>query len=155
MYAVHFQLGNADEGEAVVIHTAPGVELTPELLARAGKEAGRLLEWQRVGVAWEAERRPQLEQELRDAWHGSVTDVYLATLAKAYAEVSELPGLHVIQTLADMLGRSPNTIKMHMVRARDRGYLAGEARKAHGELTDRAREVLGEDWHVVSVDEEQ
>lgn len=149
-YTIKFpQLGNYHEhGETAIIQTAPGVKLTSELLTRAGREAGRLLHQareERERQGWEEVIRPLLTEELRRASTGGITDLYLATVAKAYAFVSDYPHLKVIQTLADMLGRPVNTVKMHVVRARDRGFLSVTgAGRGEGTLTDHGERVLRE-----------
>lgn len=153
-YGVQFiRLGNYQaEGEAVMIYTAPGQKLTSDLLTRAGREAGRLLHEAREQEAeqtWDEVIRPLLTAELEQAWSGRITDLYLATVAKAYAEVSAYPHLKAIQTLADMLGRPANTVKMHVVRARDRGFLSVTgAGRGEGVLTDTGERVLREQSSV-------
>jgi hypothetical protein len=122
-----------------------GEDFTPDVLLAAARTAATWLRFERANHdedAWHETTGRGIRAELRSVWDGKVTDIYLATLAWAYAEVATRPFLKVIPTLAGMLDRSPNTIKMHVVRARDRGFLTGETGKAGGELTARGRAVL-------------
>ncbi|MFE5869808.1 hypothetical protein ACFQ6V_14315 [Streptomyces roseifaciens] len=75
-----------------------------------------------------------------------ITDEYLAHLAAAYVAVAKagtgVPG-NVMAALAQATGRSPSTVKMHVVKARKEGFLSETSGgKAGGELTDRARKLL-------------
>jgi hypothetical protein len=146
VYTVQFAGLDGPDGEAVTIRTAAGEQLTRDMLARAGRHAGTLLQQTRDQQArdtWDELIRPLLTEELRLAWTGKVTDLYLATLAKAYWVVSTEPYLKIIPTLADMLDRSANTIKMHVVRARDREMLSlTEGGKGEGELTAKGERTL-------------
>lgn len=134
---------------AVTLRAHSGLHMTPELLAVATTRAAaqlRVLLSERESAAWHATTGQHVRAELRSVWQGRVTDVYLATLAWAYVEVRKCDFVHIIPTLAGMLERSPNTIKMHVVRARDRGFLTGETGKTSGKLTARARRIL--DQHL-------
>jgi hypothetical protein len=132
---------------SVTITVSPGEELTPDRLTFAARQAVAWLRMERAEhdeESWRETTGRDVAAGLRSVWDGKVTDLYLATLAEAYTEVVRRPFLKVIPTLAEMLGRSPNTIKMHVVRARDRGFLTGETGKAGGDLTSKARQLLDE-----------
>lgn len=129
-----------------VLITPEGDEvLTPESLLDQAKLAASELRELRERVFeldWRKRRGRELGYRIEQAsTDGKVTDVYLATLAMAYVELSQLP-VKVMPTLGRLLDRSPNTIKMHLVRARDRELLTGEPGKTGGQLTDKARNIL-------------
>lgn len=139
---------DADGVPIAVTLSAREDAFSPELLLAAASAAAsqlRVMYGISARAEWEEVTGRQLRTELRSAWHGRVTDLYLATLAKAYVEIAQQPFLKLIPTLAGILDRPANTIKMHVVRARDRGFLsAGEAGKAVGHLTDAARQALND-----------
>lgn len=83
---------------------------------------------------------------LREAYgdgHGRMTPEYLANLARAYADGSK-GSKSVVPLLAAAIDKPSATVKGHVVKARQEGYLSeAEAGRSGGELTDKAREVLG------------
>jgi hypothetical protein len=83
-----------------------------------------------------------LLRELYKASGGKMTPEYLAQLAVSYAEVAAT-GRAVIPALASAIGGNPATVKGHVVKAREEGYLTKTTPgKEGGEATDKAREVL-------------
>jgi len=98
-------------------------------------------------------RRPQAESpELVAAiaavralnGRGPSDPIYLATLARAYAEATA----HLVPNpngyLAERIGKSQNTVKAHIMKARQAGLLTSNPHRAGGELTARARRLVGE-----------
>ncbi|MEV1293870.1 hypothetical protein [Pseudonocardia sp. NPDC049635] len=83
---------------------------------------------------------------LTAAWQaagGQLTDEYLATLAIAYEEVSKLPGRGVLDDLAVAIGRPMATVKSHVARAREEGFLTPTSKgRSGGQATARARELV-------------
>lgn len=82
-------------------------------------------------------------QRAYEAAAGRMTPGYLAQLAVSYAEVST-QGRAVIPVLSRAIDGNPATVKGHVVKAREGGYLTSTTPgKEGGEATDKAREVLG------------
>lgn len=74
---------------------------------------------------------------------GKMTPQYLARLAVSYAEVAS-HGRAVMPVLSRAIDGNPATIKGHVLKAREEGYLTPATQgKEGGEVTDKAREVLG------------
>ncbi|MEU3601681.1 hypothetical protein ABZ714_23615 [Streptomyces sp. NPDC006798] len=71
-----------------------------------------------------------------------VSAAYLAVLATAYKIMADGGAQALVPTLAQLVGRRPETIKSHLKQARRDGYLTTLAGKAGGELTDKAAEAL-------------
>lgn len=130
----------SDDGTAVTIRSTDGTPLTSKTITVAATEITRRLR-DAEQQQWEAVE-PQLQRELKAAEDDhKITSRYLATLAKAYEAVPSY--LRPVQTLATMLNRSPDTVKMHLVRARDRGLLSpGEPGKGQGTLTQKGETAL-------------
>jgi hypothetical protein len=142
-----YEVKHVWDGDTSVRITADaGEALTPEGILEQAKQAAHELRELRARwteMAFREARGKELASQLFDAWgDGKVSDLYLATLASAYVEISGVPELKVMPTLGRLLDRSPNTIKMHLVRARDRGLLTGEPGKTGGKLTAQARKIL-------------
>jgi hypothetical protein len=133
------------DGGVLITPNEGQTELDPDVLLANARTAAQWLRMERRdhdADAWHKTRGWELRTELKIAWQGKVTDLYLATLAMAYVEVAEHPALKVMPTLGEITGKSPNTVKMHLVRARDRGLLTGEPGKTGGELTDLADRII-------------
>ncbi|MEU0689896.1 hypothetical protein [Streptomyces uncialis] len=71
-----------------------------------------------------------------------VSAAYLAVLATAYKAMADSGVQGLVSTLAQLIGRRPETVKSHLKQARRDGYLTTVAGKAGGELTDRAAQAL-------------
>lgn len=74
-----------------------------------------------------------------------VSERYLATLTLAYSAMAEGGAPAPIPWLARLIERRPETVKDHLKKARRDGYLGTLAGKAGGEVTDKAKAVLGLD----------
>jgi hypothetical protein len=73
---------------------------------------------------------------------GKLTPEYLAQLAVTYSDVAAT-GSAVIPALARAIDGKPATVKGHVVKAREEGYLTKTTPgKEGGDATDKAREVL-------------
>jgi predicted component of type VI protein secretion system len=92
-----------------------------------------------VGIAMD-----DLRAALRSAATQGVTDGYLALLSAAYVTLVQAGRPSVTVALADLVGRQPETIRQHLVRARNAGMLTSVRGAAGGQLTDKARSVLGQ-----------
>ncbi|SHK32987.1 hypothetical protein SAMN05443637_10543 [Pseudonocardia thermophila] len=90
-----------------------------------------------------AERRRRARAALRKALSHGVDDRYLAILAAEYVHLVVTGERAVTAALAEMVGRSPETVRAHLKEARRRELLTASKGRAGGELTDRAWRVLG------------
>lgn len=72
----------------------------------------------------------------------SITDEYLVGLGAAYVELVKVREPNVTAKLAEITGRAPETIRIHLGKVRKAGYLTTIPGKAGGHLTDAAREIL-------------
>jgi hypothetical protein len=71
-------------------------------------------------------------------------DLYFALVADAYAQATALGDKRPIRTLALVAGVKPDTMRIHVREARSRGLLTGAQGRAEGELTEHAKQLLGE-----------
>lgn len=83
--------------------------------------------------------------EMVHAYHagnGRVSDEYLARLAAAYAELA--PARRDVSTaLASALDKPLPTVKGHIMRARQQGFLTkADPGKEGGQITDKTKELL-------------
>jgi hypothetical protein len=112
--------------EKWVLWRASTPSITPEEAARHRAEATRFL-------------AEQLQEILaRDG----VSDGYLGYLAEAYTFLVRSGERSVAGKLAEMTGRSPDTMKQHLHRVRKAGMLTAVSGKAGGQLTDKAYEAI-------------
>ncbi|MEV0414616.1 hypothetical protein AB0I68_28360 [Streptomyces sp. NPDC050448] len=74
-----------------------------------------------------------------------VSERYLATLTLAYSSMAESGAPAPVPWLARLIERRPETIKDHLKKARRDGFLGTLAGKAGGEVTEKAKAVLGLD----------
>ncbi|OLT82490.1 hypothetical protein [Mycobacteroides chelonae] len=84
------------------------------------------------------------EQLQRVLGREGVSDGYLANLADAYVHLVRSGERSVAVKLADMTGRSSDTIKQHLHRARKAGMLTTVPGKAGGQLTQKALDAIRE-----------
>lgn len=89
----------------------------------------------------ESVRAQQLRRILE---RDGVTELYLAFLANAYAQLTRAGERSVASKLAEMTGRSPDTMKQHLHKVRKAGMLTAIPGKAGGELTSKAVETIKE-----------
>lgn len=82
--------------------------------------------------------RVRAEQLRRILDRDGVTETYLAFLANAYVNLTRSGERAVSGKLADMTGRSPDTMKQHLHRVRKLGMLTAISGRAGGELTPKA-----------------
>ncbi|MHC5261295.1 hypothetical protein ACYSUO_25715 [Streptomyces sp. UC4497] len=70
---------------------------------------------------------------------GKSSDIYLATLARAYEVLAKVKNADTVkwQAIGTAIDRSPNTAKMHLVEARRSGFLS-----EFGEMTSKAKAVF-------------
>ncbi|WP_067571560.1 hypothetical protein [Nocardia acidivorans] len=81
-------------------------------------------------------------KSLRDALAQGVTDEYLALLAAAYVSATNRGQAKPLDYLAEMVGKTANTIKGHLWQARKKELLIGSAGRAGGQLTGKANGIL-------------
>lgn len=84
-------------------------------------------------------RKDQLRKILE---RDGVTDTYLAFLANAYVQLSRTGERSIAKNLAEMTGRSPDTMKQHLHRVRKEQMLTAIPGKAGGQLTQKAIETI-------------
>ncbi|WP_280179886.1 hypothetical protein [Nocardia cyriacigeorgica] len=72
----------------------------------------------------------------------SISDEYLAGLASAYVELVKAREPNVTAKLAEIAGKAPETIRIHLGKVRKAGFLTSIPGKAGGQLTDAAKEIL-------------
>ncbi|MGV9540330.1 hypothetical protein ACWDSF_03280 [Nocardia beijingensis] len=94
--------------------------------------------WSNARETYEAERA----ERLRDAATQGVTDEYLALLASAYVSATNRGQAKPLDYLAQMVGKTPSTVKGHLWQARKKELLSGSAGRAGGQLTDAATRIL-------------
>ncbi len=73
--------------------------------------------------------------------HG-VTDEYLALLSSAYVSATKRIDSNPNEYLAEHLGKSVQTIRGHLWKARKQGLLTGSAGRKGGALTPEATAIL-------------
>lgn len=122
------------------------------LVERAGSPDSSAPQGSPKWSPWTAEevmesRTQDIKKALTD---GGVSDGYLALLAEAYVALVGSGERSVAKKLAEMTGRSPDTMKQHLHRVRRAGMLTSIPGKAGGLLTAKAiraikSEVLGPD----------
>ena len=80
--------------------------------------------------------------ELRSLVAVGITDEYLATLAQTYVRLVMTGEKSVIRRLAELVDKSPETIKIHLKEARKRELLTTVKGRAGGHLTSKAGQIL-------------
>jgi hypothetical protein len=146
-----FEVQIGREGDRLVritIRAAEGTELGLEEIREATKQ---ILDYARrqskPPFVTPADLEPNSEAtrnlvRIYEAGRGRVTDEYLAALAIAYGELVP-QGRNVSMRLATLLGKPTQTVKGHLVRARQEGFLtdAVAAGREGGEPTPKALSV--------------
>ncbi|WP_405159655.1 hypothetical protein OG203_24650 [Nocardia sp. NBC_01499] len=94
--------------------------------------------WAKSRTSSENERAERLKEALGQG----VTDDYLALLASAYVSATNRGQTKPLEYLAEMVGKTPSTVKGHMWQARKRELLSGSAGRAGGQLTSKANMIL-------------
>ncbi len=73
---------------------------------------------------------------------GPGDDLYLASLARLYADLTRGHEPNPNKRIAEIIGRALPTAKAQIGEARRRGFLTVQPHRAGGERTERARELL-------------
>ncbi|GAA3486340.1 MULTISPECIES: hypothetical protein [Streptomyces] len=73
-----------------------------------------------------------------------VSERYLAVLCLTYRDLVDKGVQAPVPWLAERVGRKADSVKDHLKKARREGLLGSRAGRAGGELSERARSVLGE-----------
>lgn len=81
-------------------------------------------------------------ERLRAALAEGVTDEYLALLASAYVSTTNRGQEKPLEHLAEMIGKTPSTVKGHLWQARRKEFLVGSAGRAGGKLTPKTTRIL-------------
>lgn len=81
---------------------------------------------------------------LRRFLAAGVSPTYLALLASRYVRVTNEGQAHPQEVLAEVIRKTPSTVKGHLWQARKAGLLAGSAGRAGGTLTAEARRLIQE-----------
>lgn len=79
--------------------------------------------------------------------HG-LTDSYLTQLSRVYIVLVNDGVSNVSAALAEMIDKSPNTVKAHLKEARSRGLLTSVAGKTGGELTPKGSRIATKNIHA-------
>jgi hypothetical protein len=147
---------DADQGGPVAVMIKPYADATDdELIGGLSSTVLRHIDFRAAREKWlEAKskyldpqdgmgqlRADQLRQILE---RDGVTDTYLAFLANAYVQLTRAGERSVARKLAEMTGRSPDTMKQHLHRVRREKMLTAISGKAGGQLTERAVETIRE-----------
>jgi hypothetical protein len=98
--------------------------------------------WQEASDEQEAADDYRRERLLDELAHG-ITDRYLATLAALYVGMVNAEHKDPHGKLAEWTGKAVSTIKNHLWQARRRDLLVSAHGKKGGQITGKAREVLG------------
>lgn len=103
--------------------------------AREGWLAAR--SFRRTGKPW-GPRDWRAERLRRLLDRDGVSEGYLGHLAEAYTHLVRSGERSIAGKLAEMTGRSPDTMKQHLHRVRQAGMLTSIPGKAGGQLTEKA-----------------
>ena len=79
---------------------------------------------------------------LREALSKGVDDDYLALLSSAYVSAVNRGQARPNEYLAEMVGKTTNTVRGHLWQARKQGFLTGSPGRVGGQLTDKATGIL-------------
>lgn len=151
---VHWPV-NPNQLGPTCIKITPAPDATEaELLSGISSTVLRQINFRQLRMDWEMVRevhegttqertKIELGERLRRALENEgVSEVYLAQLAEAYVFLVQSGERSTAAQLAEMTGRSPDTVKQHLHRVRKAGLLSSIPGKAGGTLTNRARELL-------------
>lgn len=145
---------DADQGGPVAISIKPYADATDdELIGGLSSTVLRQIDFQTAREKWMEAKAKYLDQQdgmaqlragqLRQILdRDGVTDTYLAFLANAYVQLTRAGERSVAKKLAEMTGRSPDTVKQHLHRVRKEKMLTAISGKAGGQLTERAVETI-------------
>jgi hypothetical protein len=138
---------DAEQGgpRRLVIEAAPDAS-PDDLAAGLSQTVLRQVRFDALAEQWRAARTADAAVDpaplLRAAAGHGVTDAYLAALSAAYVHLANEGHPSITAALADMAGKAPETIRIHLKRARQAGMLTAVRGKAGGKLTDKARSLL-------------
>lgn len=145
-----------DQLGPVQIELSPSPEATEgDLLVGLSSTVLRKIDFRQARDEWrqiQDETRQKKLMPMQETWRterlrqllevDGVREPYLAQLAETYIGMVMFGDTAVSDTLAEMTGRSRDTVRQHLHRARKAGMLTSVAGKAGGEITDKAVEVL-------------
>lgn len=139
---------DAEQGgpQRLVIEPAPDAS-PDEVASGLSQTVLRKVRFDALSGLWRAERgsvedSPDLAPMLRSAASEGVSEAYLAALSFAYVSLANAGQPAITAELAGMTGKRPETIRVHLKRARQAGMLTAVRGKAGGELTAKARALL-------------
>lgn len=144
---------DVDQGGPWSVTITPGPDATDnEVAGGIASTLVRQLDFRGAGEEWRAKSEHVAERdervgkrqsaELRSLVAVGITDEYLATLAQTYVRLVMTGEKSVIRRLAELVDKSPETIKIHLKEARKRELLTTVKGRAGGHLTSKARQIL-------------
>jgi hypothetical protein len=86
--------------------------------------------------------------QLRLALAEGVTDYYLAFLSWQYVQATGTGQANINDYMAALVGKPVGTVRGHLIRARQKGFLTGSHGRKGGELTEAADKVLEPYWPI-------
>jgi DNA-binding MarR family transcriptional regulator len=118
--------------------------VTTTVLRRMEPELSRIVEKAReTAGAPQGQLEALADQARAELSSGRLSGRYLALLSTLYVEASNRGIPAPVKWLGDAVGKTQNTVKDHLKRARKDGYLETTAdRKAGGLVTEKARNLL-------------
>ena len=143
---------DADQGGPVSMTIEPADDATDtDLIGGLSSTWLRQIDFRAARETWVVGRQfspdreqvtqARAEQLQRILGRDGVSEGYLAYLAEAYVFLVRTGERSVAAKLAEMTGRSPDTMKQHLHRVRKAGMLTTIPGKAGGQLTDKALEA--------------
>jgi hypothetical protein len=139
----------ATQGGPRSIEIGPRPGATEEELAGGlSSTVLRKVDFTAAADQWRAGQQPHLDVArvdvagLRRAAKEGLTPTYLSHLAAAYVTLVDQGDPRVTATLAEMVGKRPETIRAHLKQSRSLNLLTSIKGKAGGQITDRAKALL-------------
>lgn len=84
-------------------------------------------------------------EKLKLLLYQGLSDEYLAEISRVYVSLVMRGEKSITKTIAELIGKSPDTAKMHLREARKRDLLTTVTGRAGGHLTPKARQILALD----------
>lgn len=145
---------DADQGGPVAIQIKPYPDATDaDIIGGLSSTVLRQIDFQAGREKWLEAKAKYIDTEggleqvrgdhlRRILDRDGVTDEYLAYLANAYVQLTRAGERSVSGKLAEMTGRTPDTVRQHLHRVRKAGMLTAIPGKAGGQLTRKAYEAV-------------
>lgn len=144
---------DADQGGPWAVTITPSPDATDnEVAGGIASTLVRQIDFRAAGEEWRAKSEHIAERderigkrqsaELRSLVANGITDEYLATLAQTYVRLVMTGEKSIVRRLAELVDKSPETIKIHLKEARKRDLLTTVKGRAGGHLTSKSRQIL-------------